>query len=170
MLIPLSFRSLSSPHSPAFLYAFCTSLLQKDFSFVLFDAQTVSLGATAEDCQVDEKPQALGVKPSLSLCPCSPSSASQVGTDIILCPFSLLSWGGYCTVNYESAYAPCCFRPQFTRLPVNPTLWIKMGNKMVSLLTLMAPGPPVFCCFNPPRILPWQKGDALQWITTGSPF
>lgn len=53
--MPLSFISLNSPPSPAFLYAFYTSLLQKDFSFVQFDAQTVSLGATAEDCQVDEK-------------------------------------------------------------------------------------------------------------------
>lgn len=37
-----------------------------------FDAQTVSLVATAEDCHVDEKPQTLGEKPSLFLCPCSP--------------------------------------------------------------------------------------------------
>lgn len=89
MLMPLSFSSLSSPPSPAFLYAFCTSLLQKDFSFVLFDAQTLSRGATAENCQVDEKPQTLGEKPSLSLCPWSPSSASHITTDIT--PMAILS-------------------------------------------------------------------------------
>lgn len=82
MLMPLSFSSLGSPPSPAFLYAFCALLLQKDFSFVLFDAQTLSLGATAENCQVDEKPQTLEEKPSLSLCPWSPSSASHITTDI----------------------------------------------------------------------------------------
>lgn len=58
MLKPLSIWAVStlSPPIPLnFLHAFCSSLLQKDFSFVLFDSQTVSLGAAAaEDCQTDE--------------------------------------------------------------------------------------------------------------------
>lgn len=137
VLIPLSFISVNSPPSPAFLYAFCTFLLQKDLSFVLFDAQTVSLGATAEDCQVDEKPQTLGEKPSLSLCPCSPSSASHINTDIT--PMAILSalLGGLLHCKLWKCVCSLLNSPDYLSTPHYGSRWKKNG---VSLLTLMALG------------------------------
>lgn len=156
MLIPLSFSSLSSPPSPAFLYAYCTFLLQKDFSFVLLDVQTVSLGATAEDHQVDEKPQTLGGKPSLSLCPCSPSSASHIRADItpMAALSALLGWLLHCKLWK-------CLSSLLNQAPIHQItcqsdIRDQDGKKNgVSLLTLMALGlDTVFCCFNTPTFPP----------------
>lgn len=175
MLIPLNFSSLSSPPSPAFLYAFCTSLLQKVFSFVLFDAQTVSLDATAKDCQVDEKPQTLGEKPSVSLCPCSSCTARHITADIspMAILSALLEWLLHCKL--WKCLCSLLNQAPIHQITCQPHIMDQDRKKPgVSLLTLMALGlDRLFCCFNTPvspRTLSWQKGDALQWTATGAPF